>query len=149
MIKTSLIGAVISMIATLGPTGDTVPRQEILCLAQNVYYETRGEPVMGQAAVAWVTINRSRQKKKSVCATVWQPNQFRWTLKNLAPPKPNSLEWRNSVEVAVFVYIGWIEDPTGGCQYFVNADDLKTGQKWLRSMRYIGYIGRHHFFCGE
>jgi len=34
----------------------------LLCLSLNVHNEARGEPVLGQVAVAMVTINRANQR---------------------------------------------------------------------------------------
>ena len=33
-------------------------KSELLCLAKNIYYEARGEPLQGKIAVAQVTLNR-------------------------------------------------------------------------------------------
>src|SRR5437773_4093390 len=45
-------------------------RQNLACLARNVYFEARGEPAAGQYAVAEVTMNRkaSRRFPRTVCA---------------------------------------------------------------------------------
>ena len=55
------------------------------CLAENVYYESRGEPLKGQVAVAKVTLNRLDEGyARSVCGVVYQqysPDsacQFEW-----------------------------------------------------------------------
>lgn len=52
----------------------------LMCLALNVYHEARGEPEIGQAAVAMVTLNRAQSQAK-VCDTVAEKNQFSWTAK--------------------------------------------------------------------
>lgn len=55
--------------------------EEVACLAQNMYYEARGEPQAGQVAVALVTINRVKDPEfpKSICDVVWERGQFSWT----------------------------------------------------------------------
>ena len=50
----------------------------IVCLALNVYQESRGESVTGQIAVAQVTLNRAGSDRR-VCETVLAPKQFSWT----------------------------------------------------------------------
>lgn len=52
------------------------------CLAKNIYFEARGEPVQGQKAVAQVTINRLRSGLfgNNICEVVYQQNQFSWTI---------------------------------------------------------------------
>lgn len=49
-----------------------------LCLAMAVYYEARGEPIEGQAAVAQVILNRVADSgyPDTVCGVVTQPYQF-------------------------------------------------------------------------
>ena len=56
----------------------------LLCLALNVYFEARSEPIAGQLAVAEVTLNRvaSQDYPNSICEVVLQENQngcsFSW-----------------------------------------------------------------------
>ena len=50
-----------------------------LCLAANIYFEARNQPVDGQFAVAYVTTNRSNLKDSHVCDEVFKPKQFSWT----------------------------------------------------------------------
>lgn len=56
---------------------------ELECLAQNIYYEARGEPPLGKLLVAKVTLNRVNHPHfpKTICAVVFQPHQFSWTSK--------------------------------------------------------------------
>jgi len=61
-----------------------VEKQQVECLAQNIYYEAGYEPIEGQIAVALVTLNRvySGLYPKSICATMTQKFeevcQFSW-----------------------------------------------------------------------
>ena len=51
---------------------------EILCLTVAIYYEARGEPIEGQAAVAQVILNRVQHPDfpDDACAVVFEPDQF-------------------------------------------------------------------------
>ena len=51
------------------------------CLALNIFFEARQEPLTGQIAVAEVTLNRVADKRypNTVCDVVWEKNQFSWT----------------------------------------------------------------------
>jgi len=53
--------------------------KDVKCLATAIYFEARGEPVAGQAAVAQVVLNRLRSDRypKSVCGVVYQNAQAR------------------------------------------------------------------------
>lgn len=55
-------------------------RHEVECLTKTIYFEARGEPVKGQMAVAWVTLNRVKHEKfpDTVCGVVHQPGQYSW-----------------------------------------------------------------------
>lgn len=57
---------------------------ELNCLMRNIYHEARGEPLVGMVAVAKVTLNRA--KGSSICAAVYAPYQFSWTLKPRRDP---------------------------------------------------------------
>ena len=54
---------------------------EVDCLARNIYHEARGESEAGWMAVAWTTLNRTRDERfpDTVCKVVAQPHQFSWT----------------------------------------------------------------------
>ena len=54
---------------------------EIKCLADNIYFESRGESFKGKLAVAIVTLNRVRSPDypKTICGVVYQRGQFSWT----------------------------------------------------------------------
>jgi Cell Wall Hydrolase len=66
--------------------------KELHCLSKAVYYEARGEPLLGKAAVAWVILNRvSFGFAPSICEVVHQGKgtytcQFSFVcMKNLPP----------------------------------------------------------------
>lgn len=46
--------------------------EALLCLALNVYFEARGEPIIGQYAVAHVTLNRVKENNSTVCKEVYK-----------------------------------------------------------------------------
>lgn len=64
-------------------TETSAVEEEFLCLACNIYFESRGESNLGQRMVANVTLNRLAHSKRfpshSICDVVWSNNQFSWT----------------------------------------------------------------------
>lgn len=50
----------------------------LLCLALTVFHEARGEPILGQQAVAQVVLNRARIRGMSPCEAVTEKGQFSW-----------------------------------------------------------------------
>lgn len=141
----SKLMTVIAMIASLGQPGEHVSRQDAMCLADNVYFESRGEPVMGQAAVAWVTLNRARLDGVSICDTVHAKFQFSWTIGSPAPVR-DSAAWKSAVEVAVFSMVGYVEDPTYGSTHYLNPDKLDALPTWASAYERVGKLGNHVFY---
>ena len=80
--------------------------KQIHCLAQNIYFEARGEPTTGQLAVAMVTMNRVRSKRfpSTVCGVVWQKRQFSWTHDGKSDRPTDKKAWRLAKQIARFVY---------------------------------------------
>ena len=63
---------------------------ELLCLAKNIYYEARGEPMHGKIAVAQVTLNRVTHRtefQSSICGVVYAKHQFSWTMEKHREPR--------------------------------------------------------------
>jgi spore germination cell wall hydrolase CwlJ-like protein len=117
---------------------------DIECLAENVYYESRGEPLAGQYAVAEVTMNRvaSRDFPNSVCAVVHQRGAFSWTYANdLAPP--HGYEWRRAKSVAGTVYDNGEAPLVKGALYY---HATRISPDWAPTRSQVALIGRHLFY---
>ena len=81
--KRTIIALTLSLYLSVTPISNDRPvtwisNKEFKCLADNVYFEARGEPDRGQVAVARVTLNRA--KNTSICTEVYKYKQFSWTL---------------------------------------------------------------------
>ncbi|HEX6999966.1 MAG TPA: cell wall hydrolase [Gammaproteobacteria bacterium] len=127
---------------------------ELVCLAENVYYESRGEPLEGQYAVAEVTMNRvgAGQFPSSVCEVVhekrWDPlrkrfvGAFSWTeLERL--PRPRGPAWDRARAVAEAVYDHEAAPRVDGALYY-HAEHLEPS--WAKEKRLVAEIGRHRFY---
>ena len=60
---------------TLGlDKADLYDRQEVYCGAQNVYFESQGEPRLGMVAGSQVVLNRVKNKRwpNTICEVIWQ-----------------------------------------------------------------------------
>lgn len=55
-------------------------KQDLFCMAKNIYHEAGSEPTLGKYAVAQVTVNRIKSPKygDTVCGVVFEPYQFSW-----------------------------------------------------------------------
>ena len=127
---------------------------ELNCLAENVYYEARGEPLEGQYAVAEVTMNRvgSSRFPKSVCEVVhekrWdalrkrQVGAFSWTeLDSLR--RPHGAAWQQALEVATAVYDGTHTPSVPNALYY-HAKYIRPS--WAKPNRRVATIGSHVFY---
>ena len=54
-------------------------KNEVNCLAKNIYFEARDQPTKGQLAVALVTINRAKSKRfpNTICRVIHQASRFK------------------------------------------------------------------------
>ena len=126
--------------------------QEIECLAQNIFFEARGEPHKGKIAVGWVTINRANHKNypKSICGvvhqrTVYKTNivyQFSWVANKNKIIKPYK-EYDHHLEIAKMLLNGDIIKPPElkEALYF---HSTSIDPKWNRTV--VARIGRHIFY---
>jgi N-acetylmuramoyl-L-alanine amidase len=127
---------------------------EIKCLAENVYFEARGEPLDGQYAVAEVVINRLRSPffPKTICGVVhdtrWDPLRrrfvahFSWTQmeERGEPWGPN---WQQSIDVATAV-IDEAHMPVVPDALYYHADSVQP--YWANAKRSVARIGSHIFY---
>jgi spore germination cell wall hydrolase CwlJ-like protein len=115
------------------------------CLARNVYYEARGEPLAGQYAVAEVTMNRKASPRypKTVCEVVYQKEAFSWTeLGVLEPPVGDS--WILAVHVAEDVYYG--RRPRTLQANVLHFHAAYVRPDWSAERQRVARIGKHLFY---
>ncbi|MDY0834174.1 cell wall hydrolase [Pseudomonas sp. SED1] len=116
----------------------------LLCLALNIYHESRGEPIAGQVAVAMVTMNRAQWDTREVCPVVYAERQFSWTRKaNKQAPKERAA-WARAQKIADRVIKGKHEDKTRGATYF---HERTVKPVWRHSLKRTTTIGRHIFYA--
>lgn len=120
-------------------------QRQMLCVATAVYHESRGEPITGQAAVAWVIKNRVQGSRYpgTACGVVYQPYQF--TDIKSARPDYNSPEWKQAVEVAILVWLDAISDPTNGAMYYYAHEKIDK-PRWAYSMVRTVRLYNHTFY---
>ena len=115
--------------------------ESLLWLTLNIYHEARGEPEIGQLAVAHVTLNRATEEHKSVADVVKAPYQFSWTFqkKPYAPMEINPLQ--ESLSVAIKAMI--TPDFTGGSTFYHHED---VDPKWVAGKHFIAKYGSQKFY---
>ena len=131
-------------------------KKELNCLAQNIYFEARGETSTGQLAVAMVTMNRVRSKRfpNTVCSVVWQKRQFSWTHDGKSDRPTDKKAWKLAQQIAEFVYNkydvyknlsnGALDITRGALHYY--APKL-ADPTWAQSKEVTRQIGGHLFLA--
>lgn len=85
---------------------------EIRCLAQNIYFEARGEPMVGKIAVGHVVLNRAADRRwpRRVCSVIKQGVykqrhrcQFSWWCDGRRDRPVNRAAWKESLHVAKLI----------------------------------------------
>lgn len=121
-------------------------KSAILCLALNVYFEARGEPIQGQYAVAHVTLNRVQENNSDVCTEVFKPNQFSWTKHTYKIPSKKDKSWLLSQEVAHKAIS--MKDTTGGALFF-HSKNCRKIPSITRNKIPTRKIGDHIFYANR
>jgi spore germination cell wall hydrolase CwlJ-like protein len=164
MITAKLILLTILQNNALGIEASNIDLEEAFCLAKNVYYESRGEPVAGQFAVAHTTLQRvdSKRYPDTICDVVRQVKkvdngyvcQFSWYCDDI----PNEIKlYRGNKEIvqevsafetaAVIALMTMAEiaaDNTDGATHFVNTDIAQPG--WINRLQHTTTYGNHKFY---
>jgi len=125
------------------------------CLAENVYFEARGEPLRGQYAIAEVTLNRlaSPNFPDTICAVVHDTRwdrfrrrlvaHFSWTSVLVGAKQPTGPAWEQAMTVAIKVYDKeYIPVVPNALHYHAT----NVHPYWAESKQPIATIGNHVFY---
>ncbi|MEO0636048.1 MAG: cell wall hydrolase [Pseudomonadota bacterium] len=130
----------------------TFTDKEQKCLAEGIYFEARGEPIRGQAAVAQVILNRVRNPAfpATVCGVVYQNRnwrnrcQFSFACDRIRDRIRNRKLYNDIVEVASATTSGkiWLSEVGSSTHYHATY----VRPRWARKMTRLTRIGKHIFY---
>lgn len=108
-------------------------------LARCVHAEARGEPYLGQVAVAAVVLNRVRNSSfpNTISGVIYQP----WAFTCINDGQINLTPSDSAMKAAKDALNGW--DPTNGCIYYYNPSTATSSWIWSRPVMLS--IGKHNF----
>jgi spore germination cell wall hydrolase CwlJ-like protein len=118
---------------------------DLECLAGAVYFESKGEPLEGQLAVAEVVINRANSGRYpgTYCGVVKQKSQFSFVRRGQIPPiKRSSTAWAKAVGIAK-VAAKDLADGAASSALFFHARYVSPS--W-RGLKRVATIGNHIFY---
>jgi N-acetylmuramoyl-L-alanine amidase len=122
---------------------DAARNDALQCLASAIYFESKGEPLSGQLAVAEVIINRSKSGKfpGSICSVVTQPGQFSFVRGGRVPDVSDNHNYRVALAVArVALNDAW-DSPAPKALFF-----HARHASFSASRTQIASIGNHIFY---
>ena len=115
------------------------------CLATAVYFESRGEPVEGQLAVADVVMNRAASGRYPTdwCSVVKQKAQFSFVRHGQFPAITDAYSWQTAQAVARTAILNMAREvPTDVLWYHANY----VAPTWRNNLEMVEQIGAHIFY---
>lgn len=125
---------------------DTELSGELRCLAQAVYFESRGERLSGQLAVARVVINRAESSlfPDDYCSVVTQRAQFSFVRGGQIPtPNASSSAWQRARAIARIAHQELWDSEADEALYF-HAKSVHP--RWAGRMATVAQIDSHIFY---
>lgn len=118
--------------------------RDLECLAVGIYYESKGEPLVGQLAVGEVIANRAASGRfpSTYCGVLFQRGQFSFIRGKRLPSVPRSSRaWQTAVAIAKIVDQD-LKDSAADEALFFHAKRVRPGWKLER----VASIGNHIFY---
>lgn len=135
-------------------------QEDLNCLALNIYFEARSEPIEGQYAVGDVVMYRAlhAQYPDDICNVVrdgiyhsWNPDipvrnmcQFSWWCDGKSDTPVNG----KAFETAMIIATDILTNPTypGMIDYALFYHAEYVHPKWASRMELVATVGTHHFY---
>lgn len=135
----------VDYLAAILSWGINVSYQDLECLTDNIYFESRGEPLKGQLAVAEVTINRTAHANwpNTICGVVYERCSFEWTC-NSDLYISDSQAYYRARQVAKLALFNVEYEPVMPGALFFHADYVSPN--WSMVYNVLGVIGGHIFY---
>jgi N-acetylmuramoyl-L-alanine amidase len=129
----------ISLSSASAQTSVSATSNDLYLLARVVYAEARGEPYVGQVAIAAVVLNRVKSSSfpNTISGVIYQP----WAFTSVNDGQINLTPDATAKKAASDAMNGW--DPTYGCLYYYNP--ATATNEWIRSKTIHLTIGSHVF----
>lgn len=118
----------------------------VKCLAQNIYFESRGSNLADQAAVADVVMNRveSSRYPNTVCGVIHQYKQFSWYWDGKSDRMTDTVAAKSAYYLAhQMLTNGRFRGISEGADHY---HATYVSPYWAKSFELIGQIGQHKFY---
>lgn len=127
---------------------------EDLCLAKAVYFEARGEPLIGQVAIAEVVLNRIVDSRypNTACGVVFQNQhrrhkcQFSFACDGQSDRPRHTRSWEKALKVVALVMDG---ERSGIAKRATHYHATYVTPRWSAHLSKLGQVGSHIFYREE
>lgn len=115
------------------------------CLSRNIYFEGRGEPYIGQVAIARVTVNRVTSNKfpNTICEVVSQEKQFSWFSTHRNKPMLDIVAKAKARKIANEVILGRYNNLFNDVLFYHNTS---VQPSWARNLNKTNTVNNHIFY---
>ena len=130
---------------------------DLFCMAQAIYFESRGEPAIGQLAVGITIKNRFQSKRypDKICEVVRQGRylhglplrdqcQFSYFCDGKLETISDLKAWNKALGLAALVLNARIE--IAGLENVTHYHSVKVTPHWSKKLHYKTTVGRHLFY---
>jgi N-acetylmuramoyl-L-alanine amidase len=114
--------------------------EALLWLTLCVYHEGRGEPELGQIAIAHVVLNRADRDAENIRSVILQPQQFSWVENHVGLPDDTDSILR-ALRSSVIASVGY--DFTQGSTHY---HAVYVDPYWSHHLEKTVEIGQHIFY---
>ena len=167
MASNLIMAVVVSMLSFLKPyypTNTEVTVKQTMCLAETIYFESRGESLECQIANAYLVLNRvsnanghnfnnktvmnvpittvSNHPDKSICEIVHSNSQFSYYDKNNKRKISEYNAWVTAIQVAIYTQYGVVSNPIADAVMY-NTVRVKA---WESEYTVLSKIDHHYYY---
>lgn len=120
--------------------------EDLLNMAQALYFEAQGEPRECQQDVAQVIMSRKYDwfYPNTIKEVIWQPKQFSYTHDGKTENMTSTREYQTAFSIAANVLSGYVKDTTEGSLYYFNPKLVDWEYK--DDYTFVKSCGDHDFY---
>ena len=132
-----------------------LPKEEVYCMAEAIYFEAGGEGYAGQIAVGNVIINRvnSFRFPDTICKVVHQGKQYKEHMikhkcqfSYYCDGKPEHIKNMDSFLIAARAAIDVLIKKKVEMKTATHYHTIDVQPAWSKKLKYLGKIGKHKFY---
>lgn len=116
----------------------TLSVEQTTCMTEAIYFESRGEGLEGENAVAYVILNRTKLDHESICEVIHSRDQFSFYHPGQHLYVRDESAWRQAVKVAIDTQLHEAYNPIGNATFY-NTTPFYGKVKHIRLVRKVNH----------